>query len=427
MQIGEIAESVRTGAISATEVLDGHLARLEERNGELNAVVILDVDAARSAAAGRPQGPLAGVPFTVKEAIVVEGLPGREASLLRPLEIGAAGRDRGRAPAGGGRDPGRQDEHLGALRPPRLVEPRLRRDAQPVRPHALGRRLERRRGRRGRGRHVGVRHRLRLRRVGAGAGELLRRRRDAARRGLRADRRAPAASSKPYFRERLSTIGPLARGGRGSRARALGAGRRARRLRLRAGARRRLPRRARPLRLGGVRRGRRARRRSARVRGRRRRPALPARGRGALLRGERGRDARDHRASSARSKRRRRSCSWIARRRRGSSAAPVDAAARCSPPSRPRRSAGSSDVPVLLAPAAAEPAFELGGLEGNVFELFHHCTLASALGLPAAVVPVAALGRGLPIGVQVIGRRGHESEVLGVARAIEIRAGTIAR
>ena len=84
-------------------------------------------------------------------------------------------------------------------------------------------------------------------------------------------------------------------------------------------------------------------------------------------------------------------------------------------------------VPVLLAPAAAEPAFALGGLEGNVFDLFHHCTLASALGLPAAVVPVAASAAGLPIGVQVIGRRGHESEVLGVARAIEIRAGTIAR
>ena len=82
---------------------------------------------------------------------------------------------------------------------------------------------------------------------------------------------------------------------------------------------------------------------------------------------------------------------------------------------------------MLLAPAAAEPAFALGGLEGDVFDLFHHCKLASALGLPAAVVPVALSATGLPIGVQVIGRRGHESEVLGVARAIEIEAGTIAR
>ena len=79
-----------------------------------------------------------------------------------------------------------------------------------------------------------------------------------------------------------------------------------------------------------------------------------------------------------------------------------------------------------LAPAAAEPAFELGGLRGNVFDLFHHCKLASALGLPAAVVPVSLSPGGLPIGVQVIGRRGHEAEVLAVARAIEGEPGTIA-
>ena len=72
-------------------------------------------------------------------------------------------------------------------------------------------------------------------------------------------------------------------------------------------------------------------------------------------------------------------------------------------------------------------AFVLGGLEGDVFELFHHCKLASALGLPAAVVPVARSPTGLPIGVQVIGRRGREAEVLGVARAIELRPATIAR
>jgi Asp-tRNA(Asn)/Glu-tRNA(Gln) amidotransferase A subunit family amidase len=62
-----------------------------------------------------------------------------------------------------------------------------------------------------------------------------------------------------------------------------------------------------------------------------------------------------------------------------------------------------------------------------VFDLFHHCKLASALGLPAAVVPVSLSAGGLPIGVQVIGRRGHEAEVLAVARAIERQPGTIAR
>jgi amidase len=74
--------------------------------------------------------------------------------------------------------------------------------------------------------------------------------------------------------------------------------------------------------------------------------------------------------------------------------------------------------PILLCPAAASPAFELGYDEPDVFDLFHHCKLASALGLPAAVVPVSTSPEGLPVGVQIVGRRGREDEVLAVARAI---------
>ena len=77
------------------------------------------------------------------------------------------------------------------------------------------------------------------------------------------------------------------------------------------------------------------------------------------------------------------------------------------------------DYPVLLCPAAAAPAFALGYGEPEIFDLFHHCKLASALGLPAAVVPVSTSPDGLPVGVQIIGRRGREDEVLAVARAIE--------
>jgi amidase len=75
--------------------------------------------------------------------------------------------------------------------------------------------------------------------------------------------------------------------------------------------------------------------------------------------------------------------------------------------------------PVLLCPAAASPAFELGYADPGIFDLFHHCKLASALGLPAAVVPVSTSPEGLPVGVQIVGRRGREDEVLAVARAIE--------
>ena len=74
---------------------------------------------------------------------------------------------------------------------------------------------------------------------------------------------------------------------------------------------------------------------------------------------------------------------------------------------------------VLLCPAAASTAFPLGYGEPDVFDFFHHCKLASALGLPAAVVRVSTSPEGLPVGVQVVGRRGREDEVLAVARVIE--------
>jgi amidase len=74
--------------------------------------------------------------------------------------------------------------------------------------------------------------------------------------------------------------------------------------------------------------------------------------------------------------------------------------------------------PILLCPPAATPAFEAGYDGQDVFDLFQHCKLASALGLPAAVVPVSTSPEGLPVGVQIVGRRGREDEVLAVARAI---------
>src|SRR5262249_5560338 len=83
--------------------------------------------------------------------------------------------------------------------------------------------------------------------------------------------------------------------------------------------------------------------------------------------------------------------------------------------------------PILLAPVAAEPAYELGRIDG-VFDLFAECKLASALGLPAAVVPVPggkpsnSLLQGspeLPVGVQLVGRRAHERQLLLVARLLE--------
>ncbi|MCA8903347.1 MAG: amidase, partial [Hyphomonas sp.] len=71
----ETAAMVRTGAVSALEACDAAIARIEAKNGALNAVVVKDYDRARKAAravdAGRKKDdarPLLGVPMTVKEA-----------------------------------------------------------------------------------------------------------------------------------------------------------------------------------------------------------------------------------------------------------------------------------------------------------------------------------------------------------------------
>ena len=73
----ELAAMVADGAISAREVIDAHMDRIDEVNGWLNAVVRVDAEGARAAAdtvdraraAGEALGPLAGVPFTVKDGL----------------------------------------------------------------------------------------------------------------------------------------------------------------------------------------------------------------------------------------------------------------------------------------------------------------------------------------------------------------------
>ncbi|MET9297092.1 amidase [Streptomyces sp. NPDC003077] len=77
------AEAVRAGKISAAELVDSHLERITEVNPQVNAVTQLLAERAREAAertdrrraAGEALGPLAGVPFTVKETTAVAGVP----------------------------------------------------------------------------------------------------------------------------------------------------------------------------------------------------------------------------------------------------------------------------------------------------------------------------------------------------------------
>ena len=78
----DTAALVRSGELSALEACDAAIARIEAKNGPLNAVIVKDYDRARDAARAIDENrtpddprPLLGVPMTVKEAHDVAGLP----------------------------------------------------------------------------------------------------------------------------------------------------------------------------------------------------------------------------------------------------------------------------------------------------------------------------------------------------------------
>ncbi|MBV8385209.1 MAG: amidase [Acidimicrobiia bacterium] len=86
----EVADAVRAGEIKASEILDECLAAIDARNGEVNAFVYLDAELARAVAEqvdqavarGDDPGPLAGVPFGVKDLEDCAGMPTSHGSLL---------------------------------------------------------------------------------------------------------------------------------------------------------------------------------------------------------------------------------------------------------------------------------------------------------------------------------------------------------
>lgn len=63
------AELVRRGDVTATELVEAAIARIEAVNPLLNAVVSTDCDRALARAADRPGGPLAGVPYLLKDLV----------------------------------------------------------------------------------------------------------------------------------------------------------------------------------------------------------------------------------------------------------------------------------------------------------------------------------------------------------------------
>ncbi|MEW6440954.1 MAG: amidase family protein [bacterium] len=87
----ELASMIRQRQVSAAEVVEAHLEQIGRHNERLNSIVTLDSDRARQRAAeadadlarGRLWGPLHGVPVTIKDAFETSGL--RTTSSHRPL------------------------------------------------------------------------------------------------------------------------------------------------------------------------------------------------------------------------------------------------------------------------------------------------------------------------------------------------------
>jgi amidase len=78
----QLATAIRAGHMSATEVLKAHLAQIDAHNSTLNAVITLDAgrayerarEADEALARGEHWGPLHGVPFTLKDAHATVGM-----------------------------------------------------------------------------------------------------------------------------------------------------------------------------------------------------------------------------------------------------------------------------------------------------------------------------------------------------------------
>jgi amidase len=85
-----------------------------------------------------------------------------------------------------------------------------------------------------------------------------------------------------------------------------------------------------------------------------------------------------------------------------------------------RHSAGLCPAaPEVAPPLRGAWSAEIDGVPTNPGGKLTLATYASALGLPAVCVPVMRSPAGLPIGVQLIGRRGSERTLLALARVLE--------
>ncbi|MCU1314314.1 MAG: Aspartyl-tRNA(Asn) amidotransferase subunit [Acidobacteriaceae bacterium] len=90
ISIGELRDGVVEGRLKASDLVNGYLKRIEERNPEINAFLSIAADSAQrtahaldaAAQRGDPLGPLAGVPVGIKDVITMEGQPATAGSRI---------------------------------------------------------------------------------------------------------------------------------------------------------------------------------------------------------------------------------------------------------------------------------------------------------------------------------------------------------
>jgi Asp-tRNA(Asn)/Glu-tRNA(Gln) amidotransferase A subunit family amidase len=101
LSLREQAAAVRGGELDPGELLDATLARFEERNGDLNAVVATFPEESRRMLAAAPEGPLHGVPLGIKDEWSIPWRAPRNGSSLDAIPAGESAVFRRMRDAGG--------------------------------------------------------------------------------------------------------------------------------------------------------------------------------------------------------------------------------------------------------------------------------------------------------------------------------------
>jgi aspartyl-tRNA(Asn)/glutamyl-tRNA(Gln) amidotransferase subunit A len=90
----------------------------------------------------------------------------------------------------------------------------------------------------------------------------------------------------------------------------------------------------------------------------------------------------------------------------------------------------AAGIDAILTPATPSAAFELGKEHTDPVEMYLNdvfTVTVNLAGLPGVAVPTGLDGRGLPLGLQLIGRPWEEGDLLNTAYALEQAAGFVAK